>query len=342
MTNVLTRAVVCRDLTGPDDLRLEEVELVAPRAGEVRVAVRASGLNFPDLLMSEGKYQLKPELPFTLGFEAAGVIDATGPGVSGHAVGDRVMVRQWWGCHAQALVAPTDALLPLPDGFSFEEGAAFVVATSTAVNGVMQRGQLRAGETLLVHGAAGGVGLAAVEVGKLLGATVIATASSPTKLAVARARGADHGIDTTAEDFRARVMEITGGRGADVVFDPVGGDVFEASLRCMAWGGRILVVGFASGRIPEDPDEPTIAEMHQHHRRARHRASGAQPDRGSSLSALDAGAGGRGAFAAAHLAPLSAGGFPRGAGRAAIACRDRARGADHGLIRLQRQTGKRP
>jgi len=251
MTSVMTRAVVCRDLTGPDGLRLEEVELADPRAGEVRVAVRASGVNFPDLLMSGGKYQLKPALPFTLGFEAAGVIDAIGPEVAGHTVGDRVMVRQWWGCHAQALTAPTDALLPLPDGFGFEEGAAFVVATSTAVNGVMQRGQLREGETLLVHGAAGGVGLAAVEVGKLLGATVIATASSAAKLAVARARGADHGIDTTTEDFRARVMEITEGRGADVVFDPVGGEVFETSLRCMAWGGRILVVGFASGRIPE-------------------------------------------------------------------------------------------
>jgi NADPH2:quinone reductase len=251
MTHGLTRAVVCRDLTGPDALRLEEIELPDPRAGEVRVAVRASGLNFPDLLMSGGKYQLKPALPFTLGFEAAGVVDAIGPGGSGHTVGDRVMVRQWWGCHAQALVAPTDALLPLPDGLSFEEGATFVVATSTAVNGVMQRGQLREGETLLVHGAAGGVGLAAVETGKLLGATVIATASSAAKLAVARARGADHGIDTTTEDFRARVMEITGGRGADVVFDPVGGEVFETSLRCMAWGGRILVVGFASGRIPE-------------------------------------------------------------------------------------------
>lgn len=251
MTSVMTRAVVCRDLTGPDALHLEEVQLPDPRAGEARVAVRASGLNFPDLLMSAGKYQLKPELPFTLGFEAAGVIDAIGPEVSGHAVGERVMVRQWWGCHAQALVTPTDALLPLPDGFSFEEGAAFIVAASTAVNGVMQRGQLRPGETLLVHGAGGGVGLAAVETGKLLGATVIATASNATKLAVARTRGADHGIDTTAEDFRARVMEITDGRGADVVFDPVGGAVFETSLRCMAWGGRILVVGFASGRIPE-------------------------------------------------------------------------------------------
>ena len=251
MTSVLTRAVVCRDLTGPDALRLEAVELAEPRAGEVRVAVRASGLNFPDLLMSAGKYQLKPELPFTLGFEAAGIIDAIGPGVSGHAVGDRVMVRQWWGCHAQALVAPADALLALPDGFSFEQAAAFVVATATAVNGLMQRGQLQAGETLLVHGAAGGVGLAAVETGKLLGATVIATASSAAKLAVARAPGAEHGIDHTREDFRARVMEITGGRGVDVVFDPVGGAVFETSLRCLAWGGRILVVGFASGRIPE-------------------------------------------------------------------------------------------
>ncbi len=149
------------------------------------------------------------------------------------------------------LVGPVDAVLPLPDGFGFEEGAAFVVATSTAVNAVMQRGQLQPGETLLVHGAAGGVGLAAVETGKLLGARVIATASSDEKRAVARSRGADITFDYTQENFRDRVMDVTDGKGADVVFDPVGGDVFEQSLRCMAWGGRILVVGFASGRIPE-------------------------------------------------------------------------------------------
>jgi NADPH2:quinone reductase len=149
------------------------------------------------------------------------------------------------------LVAPVSAVLPLPTGFSFAEGAAFMVATSTAVNAVMQRGDLQPGETLLVHGAAGGVGLAAVEAGKLLGARVIATASSEAKLALARERGAEVLIDYTREDFRQRVLDATGGQGADVVMDPVGGDVFEQSLRCMAWGGRILVVGFTSGRIPE-------------------------------------------------------------------------------------------
>jgi NADPH:quinone reductase len=247
----MPHALMCRSLGGPDAITIDDVPLAEPGEDQVRVAIRASGLNFPDLLMSAGKYQLKPELPFTPGFEAAGIVDAVGPGVTRYATGDRVMVRQWWGCHARSLVAPVEALLPMPSGFTFEEGATFMVATSTAINAVMQRGALQAGETLLVHGAAGGVGLAAVEIGKLLGARVIATASSDAKRAVARARGADITIDYTRENFRERVMDATGGAGADVVFDPVGGDVFEQSLRCMAWGGRILVVGFTSGRVPE-------------------------------------------------------------------------------------------
>ncbi len=247
----MPRALICHDQNGPDSITVETVDVTEPGEGEVRIAVRASGLNFPDLLMSAGKYQLQPTLPFTPGFEAAGVVDAVGPGVTRFVASDRVMVRQWWGCHAEMLVAPIDAVLPLPDGFGFEEGAAFVVATSTAVNAVMQRGQLQPGETLLVHGAAGGVGLAAVETGKLLGAHVIATASSDEKRAIARSRGADITIDYTQDNFRDLVMDVTDGKGADVVFDPVGGDVFERSLRCMAWGGRILVVGFTSGRIPE-------------------------------------------------------------------------------------------
>jgi NADPH2:quinone reductase len=247
----MARALICRRLDGPDALAVEDVVVGDPGPGEVRIAVHASGLNFPDLLISGGKYQLKPDLPFTPGFEAAGIVDAVGPDVTTLRAGDRVMVRQWWGCHAEMLVAPVSAVLPLPTGFSFAEGAAFMVATSTAVNAVMQRGQLQPGETLLVHGAAGGVGLAAVEAGKLLGGRVIATASSEAKLALARERGAEVLIDYTREDFRQRVLDATDGQGADVVMDPVGGDVFEQSLRCMAWGGRILVVGFTSGRIPE-------------------------------------------------------------------------------------------
>jgi len=247
----MTRALICGTLNGPDALRLEAVTTPDPRPGEIRVAIHASGLNFPDLLMSRGQYQLKPDLPFAPGFEAAGVVDAVGVGVTRFREGDRVMVRRWWGCHAEAITVPEEAGLLLPAGFSFAEGATFMVATSTAINAVMQRGQLLAGETLLVHGAAGGVGLAAVEIGKLLGGRVIATASSEEKLAVARSRGAEIGINYAREDFRQAVLDATGGQGADVVFDPVGGDVFEKSLRCMAWGGRILVIGFTSGRIPE-------------------------------------------------------------------------------------------
>jgi NADPH2:quinone reductase len=247
----MTRALICNSLGGPDALRWEPVDVPDPAEGEIRVAIQASGLNFPDLLMSRGQYQLKPDMPFALGFEAAGIVDRVGSNVTRFAVGDRVMVRRWWGCHSAAVTVPQDAALPLPQGFSFADGAAFMVATSTAINAVMQRGQLQKGETLLVHGAAGGVGLAAVEIGKLLGARVIATASTPEKLEVARSRGADIGINYVKEDFRQAVMDATDGNGADVVFDPVGGDVFEKSLRCMAWGGRILVVGFTSGRIPE-------------------------------------------------------------------------------------------
>lgn len=166
-------------------------------------------------------------------------------------MGDKVMIRMWYGCYSEEIVANAGDLLPLPEGFSFEEGATFVLAASTAVNAVMQRGQLHSGETLLVHGAGGGVGLAAVEVGKLLGATVIATASSQDKLNIGASRGADHLINYAEKDFRDEVLRLTDGEGADVIFDPVGGEVFKKSLRCVAWGGRILVVGFASGTIPE-------------------------------------------------------------------------------------------
>jgi NADPH2:quinone reductase len=244
-------AVICHTLGTPDVLRLEEVQSRRPGRGEVRVAVHAAGINFPDVLMTAGKYQLKPPLPFVPGMEAAGVIVEAGPGVAALRVGERVMFRAWTGCYAEETLVPEAELLPLPEPFGFIEGAAFMVATSTATNALLQRGQVGAGDVLLVHGAGGGVGLAAVEVGKLLGATVIAVASSEEKLNRARERGAAHVIDSTRESFRDRVLEITAGEGADVIFDPVGGDVFEQSMRCIAWGGRLLVVGFAGGRIGE-------------------------------------------------------------------------------------------
>ncbi len=251
----MARAVLCDSLQGPEALRLEELPaLPPPGAGEVAIRVKAAGLNFPDLLMSRGQYQFRPPLPFIPGFDAAGVVTAVGDGVSGWQPGDAVIaLLPFHGALAEEAVVAQDRIFALPPGFSFAEGACFHVATATATNALLQRGAVQPGETVLVHGAAGGVGLAGVEVAKLLGATVIAVAGGPDRLAVAAGRGADHLIDHRQEDFRSRVMAITGGRGADVVLDPVGGDTFDASLRCTAWAGRLLVVGFAAGRIQSIP-----------------------------------------------------------------------------------------
>jgi NADPH2:quinone reductase len=215
--------------------------------GQVRVAIHAAGINFPDILMAAGEYQLKPELPFTPGVEAAGEVSEVAGGVAGVAVGDRVIVKMRHGAYAdEAVVAPSQ-LAPLPSTFDYAEGATFLAAHGTAYHALIDRGQVKPGEVLLVHGAGGGVGLAAVEMGKMLGATVVAAASSEEKLAVAQARGADHLVLYGREPFRDAVKRITDGRGADVVFDPVGGEIFENSLRCIAWGARILVIGFTGG-----------------------------------------------------------------------------------------------
>lgn len=244
------RALVVEAL-GPDfsGTGLKELPLPEPGPGEVRVAVKAASLNFPDLLMTEGKYQLKPNLPFTLGMELAGVIDAVGEGVTDLAPGDAVAGGSRIGAFADYIVMPAAGLRKKPSGFSFAEASAFGAAYLTAYVSLVRRGNLQAGETLLVHGASGGVGLAAVEVGKLLGATVIATSASDEKLKVVKARGADHVINVT-RGFREEVKALTGGRGADVIYDPVGGDVFDESVRCIAFDGRLLVIGFTSGRIP--------------------------------------------------------------------------------------------
>jgi len=243
----MPNAIVCRELGPPEMLRLETIEPVALRPGEVRVALRAAGLNFPDVLMIEGKYQFKPELPFTPGMEAAGEISEMAAGTDGVRVGDRVIVKMRHGCFADEVVVTPSQLAPLPDAFDFAEGATFLAAHGTAYHGLVDRAQLKPGEVLLVHGAGGGVGLAAVELGKVLGATVIAVASSAEKLAVATSRGADHALLSGSEPLRDAIKRLTGGRGADVVFDPVGGAVFEESLRCIAWGARLLVVGFTGG-----------------------------------------------------------------------------------------------
>ena len=242
----MPKAVVCRELGPPEGLRLETFASAPLAQGQARVAIHAAGINFPDILMVAGEYQLKPELPFTPGVEAAGeVVEVNG--AAGVAVGDRVIVKMRHGAYAdEAVVAPSQLTL-LPSTFDYAEGATFLAAHGTAYHALIDRGQLRPGEVLLVHGAGGGVGLAAVEIGKMLGATVIAAASSEEKLAVAQARGADHLMLYRREPFRDAVKRITDGRGADVVFDPVGGEVFENSMRCIAWGARILVIGFTGG-----------------------------------------------------------------------------------------------
>lgn len=238
------KVVLCEKLGGPEDLVVRDIDPPPPPgAGEVKVALQARGVAFTDVLMIAGEYQIKPELPFVVGGEGAGTVLAVGEGVHGVAVGDRVLCPG--GCVEQVVVM-AERVTRLPDTVDFAAAAAFRANYATALYG-MQRGRLGAGETLLVHGAAGGVGLAAVDVGKLMGATVIATASSEKKRAVALQMGADYVIDYT-EGFRERVKELTGGRGADVIYDPVGGDVFDESMRCIAPFGRILIVGFTSGR----------------------------------------------------------------------------------------------
>jgi NADPH2:quinone reductase len=243
----MPKAVICRELGPPESLRLETFASAPLAQGQVRVAIHAAGINFPDILMAAGEYQLKPPLPFTPGVEAAGEVIEVDGAADGVAVGDRVIVKMRHGAYADEAVVATSQLTPLPSTFDYAEGATFLAAHGTAYHALIDRGQLQPDEVLLVHGAGGGVGLAAVEMGKMLGATVIAAASSEDKLAVAQRRGADHLVLYGREPFRDAVKRITDGRGADVVFDPVGGEVFENSVRCIAWGARILVVGFTGG-----------------------------------------------------------------------------------------------
>ncbi len=240
------RVIFCEQLGGPEHLVLREVASPTPGPGEVKVQLRARGVSFVDVLMVAGQYQVKRDLPFIPGSEAAGVVIEAGPGVERIAPGDRVLVP---GGFADEVVVPASRVTPLPAAVSFEAGAAFRANYCTAYYG-LQRGRLQAGEVLLVHGAAGGVGLAAVDVGKLLGATVIAAASSDDKLAVCKEMGADHLVNYT-QGFREQVKALTNDRGADVIYDPVGGDVFDESMRCIAPFGRLLIVGFTSGRAAQ-------------------------------------------------------------------------------------------
>lgn len=244
------RAIVMRQWGEPRDLELQELPDPQPGPGQVAIEVRAIGCNFFDTLMVQGKYQVKPPLPFSPGGEIAGIVTGSGTGVSGFAAGDRVFAMLGWGGYASAAVAPAATVVEMPATMSFEEGAAFGIVYQTSYFGLVYRAALQAGETLLVHAAAGGVGLAAVQIGKALGARVIATASSADKLAIARQHGADAAFEYGSSDWVDAVKEFTDGRGADVIYDPVGGDIFDLSLKCIAFGGRLLVIGFASGRIP--------------------------------------------------------------------------------------------
>ena len=247
------RAIVCNALGEPETLSVETLASPPLGRGQVRIHTHAAGVNFADGLMVAGSYQEKPPLPFSPGFEVAGVVAELGAEVEGLAVGDRVIGLVSVGGYADEAVVDAGAVYKIPAMMTFEAAAGFPIAYGTSHGALDWRADLKPGETLLVLGAAGGVGLTAVEIGHAMGATVIAAASSPEKLAVAKSRGAAHLIDTSAEDLRARVKDLTQGRGVDVVYDPVGGDLFDAALRSIAWEGRIIVIGFAGGRIPQIP-----------------------------------------------------------------------------------------
>ena len=243
------KALVCEAFRDDlSSLAFKDVELPALGADEVRVRVRAASVNFPDLLMTDGKYQFKPEPPYIVGGELAGEVIAVGAGVTRFKVGDRVLGGGLTGAFAEEVQRPELQLRALPDGADFATGAAFTAAYITAYVSLVRRAEIAAGEWLLVHGAAGGVGLAAVDLGRMLGARVIATASSEEKRTFLKSYGADHVLPS--HGFREKVKELTGGEGANVIYDPVGGDVFDESVRCIAFDGRLLVVGFTSGRIP--------------------------------------------------------------------------------------------
>jgi NADPH2:quinone reductase len=250
---MLMKAVVCKQFGPPESLVIEELPSPKAGAGEVVVAVKAASVNFPDFLIIQNKYQFKPPLPFSPGSELAGVVKEVGAGVCSVRPGDRVIAFTTYGAFAEEVKTEAVRLLPLPEKMDFVTGAAFLLTYATSDHALRDRGALKSGETLLVLGAAGGVGLAAIEIGKALGARVIACASTDEKLAVCREHGADAGINYATEDLRERIKALTEGRGVDVVYDAVGGPYTEPAFRSLAWRGRLLVVGFAAGEIPKLP-----------------------------------------------------------------------------------------
>lgn len=247
------RAAVCTALTGPGSIRVEEMEAKPLQAGEVRIGVKAAGLNFPDLLMTFGKYQFRPDPPFVPGLEVAGTIIEIAPDVTNFSAGDRVMGGSKGNGFAEQIVLPASAARPLPEALSFSEGACWHSAAITAWHALNDKAVLQAQETILILGASGGVGMAAVKLAKHRGAIVIATGSNDEKRQALAKAGADHSLDPADPNLAAKVKDLTGGKGADVVFDPVGGDLAITGTRAISWGGRYLIVGFASGDIPSFP-----------------------------------------------------------------------------------------
>ena len=247
------KALLCKQFGPPESLVLEEVPSPRPGAGEVVISIKAASVNFPDVLIIQNKYQFKPPLPFSPGSELAGVVKEVGAGVSSVKPGDKVIAFTAFGAFAEEVKTEAVRLLPLPEGMSYEAGASFILTYGTTDHALRDRGQLTPGETLLVLGAAGGVGVAAIEIGKALGARVIACASSDDKLAVCRQHGADECINYATEDLRERIKALTPGKGVDVIYDAVGGPYSEPAFRSIAWRGRHLVIGFAAGEIPKLP-----------------------------------------------------------------------------------------
>jgi NADPH2:quinone reductase len=247
------KALLCSRLGGPDDLEIGDLPDPAPGPGEAVVKVHAAALNFFDTLIIAGKYQTKPALPFSPAAEFAGTVEAVGAGVTALKPGDRVMGYLGYGAARQRVVAKAEQLIAIPAGVDFDHAAGLCVTYGTTLHALKDRAHLKRGETLAVLGASGGVGLAAVELGKVMGARVIACASSPEKIAFARKHGADDGVDYSKDDLKESLRKLTGGNGVDVIYDPVGGPYAEPALRAIAWQGRFLVVGFAAGEIPKIP-----------------------------------------------------------------------------------------
>ena len=247
------KAVLCKEYGLPEKLVLEEIDSLKPGDGEIVVSVKACGVNFPDTLIIQGKYQFKPEFPFSPGGEVAGIVKELGPNVENIKVGDRVIAFNTWGGFAEEILVEANRTIEIPDEMDFIHAAGFVLTYGTSIHALKDRAEIQPGESLLILGASGGVGLSAIQLGKVMGAKVIAAASSDKKLAICRENGADELINYTNEDLRERVKQITNKKGVDVIYDPVGGRFSELAIRDMAWKGRYLVIGFAIGEIPKIP-----------------------------------------------------------------------------------------